>query len=263
MESFMVDLLDTWLEKTEQIEGRKTLWRTTETVGQRDAISDELTIRTRGHYVSDIEIATFLEALDYPEAAEVIRENYPTGAIGRSGDLGEILCTEVIEEWCSFEVPIRKLRYKDHREQAMRGEDVIGVRQDDAGNLSLLKAEAKSAQSLATQTVVEARLGLDANSGRPTSHAMAYVARRLLDQGGDVEELGKTILRESVRNAVPKTRITHLFFAMTGSAALAMIDDDFEQAEPDRDQFVFHLRIPAHAKFVEDVYNKVNDCALD
>jgi hypothetical protein len=256
-------LLDTWLEATEQIDGRKTLRRATEMIGQRTEVLDELTLRTRAHYVSDIEIATFLEALDYPEAAEVVRENYPQGAKGRSGDLGEILCTEVIEEWCGFDVPIRKLRYKDHREQAMRGEDVIGVRQEDTGDLSLLKAEAKSAQALATQTVVEARQGLDANSGRPSGHAMMYVGRRLLEQGGASAELGKKILAESARQAVPKTRISHFFFAMTGSAAGEMIDNDFEQAEAGRNQIVVHLRIPEHADFVEEVYNKVNDRALN
>lgn len=256
-------MLDTWLEATEETDNRKTLWRATEVVGQRSEVLDELTLRTRAHYVSDIEIATFLESLDYHEAAEVVRENYPEGATGRSGDLGEILCTEVIEEWCGFNVPIRKLRYKDHREQAMRGEDVIGVRQEDTGDLSLLKAEAKSAQALATQTVLEARQGLDANSGRPSGHAMMYVARRLLEQGGAPAELGKKIMRESVRKAVPKTRISHLFFAMTGSAAGDMIDNDFEQAETDRDQILVHLRIPKHADFVEEVYNEVNKRALD
>ncbi len=259
----MDDLLDTWLETSEEIDDRKTLWRATEIVGKRSDVLGELVKRTRSHYVSDDEIATYLDILDYPEAADLVRENYPIGPTGRSGDVGEILCAEMIEEWCDFEVPIRKLRYKDHREQAMRGEDVIGFRQDDAGRLHLLKAEAKSAQSLSTETVCEARKGLDANSGRPTSHAMTYVARRLLVQGGEAEALGKTILLESVRSAVPNARITHCFFALTGSASGEMIDQDFQNAEGGRDQFIVHIRIPKHAEFIKEVFTEVASLALD
>ena len=259
----MEDVLDTWLEASEEIDERKTLWRATEGAAKREVVLGELAMRTRSHYVSDDEIATFLDVLGYPEAAQLIRENYPLGPTGRSADVGEILCAELIEEWCSFDVPIRKLRYKDHREQAMRGEDVIGIRQDDAGRLHLLKAEAKSAQSLSTGTVTEARKGLDANSGRPTSHAMAYVARRLLEQGGDAEKLGKAILIEAVRSAVPTARISHCFFALTGTAAGEMIDQDFKNAEVGRDHFIVHVRIPEHAKFIEELYNEVLNLALD
>ena len=263
LKDLMDNLFDTWLDAIEETDGRKILWRATEAENKREEILSELTIRTRSHYVSDEDIATFLDVLNYHEAAEVVRENYPTGATGRSGDLGEILCAEMIEEWCSFNVPIRKLRYKDHRDQAMRGEDVIGIQHDDQGRLCLLKAEAKSAQSLSAATVNEARNGLEANSGRPTSHAMAYVARRLIEQGDDCEALGKEILQESVRRAVPKTRVTHCLFTVTGNAAAEMIDNDFAGADGGRDQYIAHIRIPFHGEFVEEVYEAVINHALD
>jgi hypothetical protein len=260
---FMEDLFDTWLDATEEVEQRKVLWRAAEPNEQREAVLPELCARTRSHYVSDEEIAAFLEALDYPEAAGIVRENYPEGATGRSGDLGEILCAELIEEWCAFSVPIRKLRYKDHREQAMRGEDVIGIRHDDENRLCLLKAEAKSAQSLSTDTVIAARQGLDANSGRPTSHALIYLARKLLDIGGEQEALAKELLQEAARRAVPKTRVSHCLFTITGNAAGDMIDDDFADADGDRDQFIVHIRIPKHGEFVAEVYDAVVNLALD
>lgn len=259
----MEDLFDTWLEASEETEGRKILWRATEADGKRESVIDELCLRTRSHYSRDEEIAAFLEVLDYDEAADIVRQNYPEGAIGRSGDLGEILCAEVIEEWCEFDVPIRKLRYKDHREQAMRGEDVIGVRHDDGGRLCLLKAEAKSAQALSAATVEAARQGLEKNSGRPTAHSMIFVARRLLEQGQPQEELGREILQEASRNAVPGTRIAHCLFAVTGNAAGEMLDDDFANASGGRDQYTIHLRIPDHAEFVGQVFEKVIDLAFD
>ena len=173
------------------------------------------------------------------------------------------MCAEVIEEWCDFEVPIRKLRYKDHRDQAMRGEDVIGVGNAAGGQLRLLKAEAKSAQALSTGTVQSAREGLEANSGRPTAHSLIYLARRLIDMGGAKAELGKKILIEAVSNAVPKNQITHCLFAITGNPAVEMLDDDFANADGTRKQFIIHIQIPDHAQFVEKVFEGVNNLALD
>lgn len=260
----MDDLFDTWCDTEEEEDGRKTLWRATECPDGREAVLDEIAVRTRSHYVSDVEIASFLEALGYAEAADVMRTQYPVKATGRSADLGEILNTEIIEEWCGHTVPIRKLRDKDHREQAMRGEDVIGVKIDDEDRLCLLKAEAKSARSLGEAKVMEARAALESNSGRPTAHSLVFIGRRLLES--NVEEkrsLGARILQESVRSAVPKTRVTHCMFAFTGNKAGEMLDNDFTDADPGRDQYIIQLRIKDHGEFVESVYEKVLNLAID
>lgn len=259
----MDELFDTWLDATEEIDERATLWRATETPDQREDAVLELVARTRTHYVKNEEIATFLDILGYDGAADVIRTTLPEGRTCRSGDLGEILCAEVIEEWCDFEVPIRKLRYKDHRDQAMRGEDVIGVDDNVEGRFRLLKAEAKSAQALSTNTVESAREGLEANSGRPTPHSMIYLARLLLNMGGANEELGKKILEEASSEAVPKNRITHCLFALTGNPAIEMLDDDFANVDKTRDQYIIHIQIPDHPEFVEQVYEGVMNLALD
>jgi hypothetical protein len=259
----MSKFFDTWLDASEETDQRKTLWRATEAGDKRSGALSELILRTRSHYVKDEEIATFLDTLGYDGAAEIIRTNYPEGPTCRSGDLGEILCAEVIEEWCDFEVPIRKLRFKDHRDQAMRGEDVIGVGNAGGGQLRLLKAEAKSAQALSTGTVQSAREGLDANSGRPTAHSLIFLARRLIEMGNAKAELGKKILIEAVSNAVPKNRIAHCLFTITGNPAVEMLDDDFVNADGTREQYIIHIQIPDHAKFVEQIFEGVNNLALD
>lgn len=259
----MKNFFDTWLTASEETDQRKTLWRATEAVSERSNAVSELVIRTRSHYVKDDEVAMFLDTLGYDGAAEIIRTNYPEGPTCRSGDFGEILCAEIIEEWCDFEVPIRKLRYKDHRDQAMRGEDVIGVGETENGQLRLLKAEAKSAQSLSTDTVQSARDGLEANLGRPTPHSLIYLARRLLDMGGEKAELGKRILIETVSQAVPKGHTTHCLFTITGNPAVEMIDDDFANADGTREQYIIHIQIPDHANFIEQVFEGVNNLALD
>ena len=81
--------------------------------------------------------------------------------------------------------------------------------------------------------------------------------------GGAKEELGKRILAETVRQAVPKGRITHCLFAITGNPAVEMLDDDFADADGTRDQYIIHVQIPDHANFVEQIFDGVNNLALD
>ena len=72
-------------------------------------------------------MASTLERLGKPAAAEKLRIKLPQVTKIRSGDIGEILTTDYIDEETVFSVPIKKLRWKDHRNMAMRGDDVIGV----------------------------------------------------------------------------------------------------------------------------------------
>ena len=52
--------------------------------------------------------------------------------------------TDFIEESTSYSVPIRKLRWRDHRNMAMRGDDVIGVLVNhEEQTIKFLKAEAQ------------------------------------------------------------------------------------------------------------------------
>ncbi len=45
--------------------------------------------------------------------------------------MGEILATEFIEFQTEFRIPVRRLRYKDGREMALRGDDFLGVNEDE------------------------------------------------------------------------------------------------------------------------------------
>lgn len=96
---------------------------------------------------------------------------------GRSGDLGEILATELVEEEIGLRVPVRRLRYKDGRNMAMRGDDFIGAGYDAAGEKPwLLKGEAKSNKVLGKATVTSARKVLNRDNGRCTPDSLLFVA---------------------------------------------------------------------------------------
>lgn len=238
------------------MDGNKTLWRLVEREGGRDFALGELPGRVLDHYVSDEEIAELLEGLEFSQVATCIRELLPGTAIVSSGDLGEILATEFVEERLGYEVPVRKLRGRDHREAAMRGEDVIGVAVDDEDRLKLLKGEAKSARRLGRRTVELARTRLEEDHGRPTAHSLIFVGRQLIkSEDPDRKELGRKILGEASDRAIPKRRLGHLLFTLCGNPAVELVREDFTAADGTREQHVANLRIPDHGIFVGTVYD--------
>ena len=120
-----------------------------------------------GHYASEEHVARALRRLGKPAAAALIEGKLPTTKAIRSGDLGEIYATEWIDAHSGgYHAPIKRLRWKDHRNMAMRGEDVIGMLQDPQTRLlRFLKTEAKSRVTLTAQVVAEARASLDKDGG--------------------------------------------------------------------------------------------------
>lgn len=108
-----------------------------------------------------------LRRLGKTAAAKLIEDKLPKTKQIRSGDLGEIYATEWIDAYGGgFRAPIKRLRWRDHRDMAMRGDDVIGMKLDDrTQRLLFLKTEAKSRGKLTAKVLAEARVGLDKDSG--------------------------------------------------------------------------------------------------
>ena len=135
------------------------------------------------HYASEEQVARALARLGKYAAAALIESKLPTTKQIRSGDLGEIYATEWIDAHSGgYHAPIKRLRWKDHRNMAMRGEDVIGILQDpQSERLQFLKTEAKSRAALTAQVLTEARAGLDKDGGLPSAHALHFISARLLN----------------------------------------------------------------------------------
>jgi hypothetical protein len=144
-----VGLYERWCESTKEKDKRKHYWTYVEKDGGRDEIRDDLAETIRSHYDRLERIAEDVKRLGYKVASEILSTAMPQTAKGRSGDLGEILATELVEEEIGLRVPVRRLRYKDGRNMAMRGDDFIGAGYDgDGEKLWLLKGEAKSNKAL-------------------------------------------------------------------------------------------------------------------
>jgi hypothetical protein len=254
-----MSLFDDWCDKDETKDKKKKLWKLTEKDGGRAKIKAKLVKTVRSHYDSLERIAADIKTLGYDAAARILAERMPQGKKARSGDLGEILASELTEQALNFNVPVRRMRFKDGRELALRGDDFIGVAYDEDDKLWLLKGESKSRAKLGKTTITEAREALNRYSGRCTPLSLLFVADRLLDRGGDDEALGRTIRDEIANKSLPPSRIDHAFFTLTGNGAPQVLLDDYETLGQQRLQTVINVHIEDHQEFIADVYEEAGD----
>ena len=210
-----------------------------------------------GHYASEEHVARALARLGKPAAAALIQDKLPTTKAIRSGDLGEIYATEWIESHSGgYHAPIKRLRWKDHRNMAMRGEDVIGILQDpQTQRLHFLKTEAKSRAALTAQVLVEARAGLDKDGGLPSAHALSFISARLLALNN--LPLADAIDDALLKHGIPLQNVRHLLFTFSGNAPDAMLAASLQAYPGSVNQWGVGLRVEGHAAFIGAVYDQV------
>lgn len=217
---------------------------------------DEVAALIPTHYAAEEHIARILERLGKAEAAQFIREKLPQSKAIRSGDIGEILATEYIAAHTSYTVPIKRLRWKDHRNMAMRGEDVISIaREPDGDRLFFLKSEAKSRVVLSAAVVEQARAALDKDEGLPSPHALGFVSQRLMEAGNT--DLADAIDTAQLKEGITEDDVEHLMFTASGNDPEALLENSLAEYEGPVPQYGVGLRISRHARFVDNVYDKV------
>ena len=209
------------------------------------------------HYASEEQVARALARLGKPAAAALIRGKLPTTKGIRSGDLGEIYATEWIDAHCAdYSAPIKRLRWKDHRNMAMRGDDVIAISVDqESQRLRFLKTEAKSRVRLTGQVLAEARTGLDKDGGLPSAHALAFISARLVEL--DELPLADAIDDALLKHGIPIQSVRHLLFTFSNNDPSALLTASLEAYQGEIPQLGVGLRVDGHAKFVGAVYERV------
>ena len=258
-------LYERWCEPTKENDKRKYYWTYVEKDVGRDEIRDDLAEIIRSHYDRLERIAEDMKRLGYEVAGEILRTAMPQTAKGRSGDLGEILATELVEEEIGLRVPVRRLRYKDGRNMAMRGDDFIGAGYDGAGEkLWLLKGEAKSNKVLGKATVKSARKVLNRDNGRCTPDSLLFVANRLLESSdlGD-NELGRSLRDEVGLTSLRADRIDHMLFTMSGNGPHASLKEDLDATGTNRDHYVVNVHIADHQDFIAAIYLEAENLGDD
>ena len=208
-----------------------------------------------GHYVAPTRIAHILAKLGKPAAAQYVATKLPANPRSRSGDIGEILASSWVSDFTDYKVGILKLRWKDHREMAMRGDDVLGVSADPRLTVRFLKGEVKSRANLAKKTVDEARKSLLSSHGLPTPHALAFVSDRLFE-AGEIE-LSDLIDTYQLKQRIKSEQISHLMFMFTGNDCRKLLTEDLEQYRGRIRQYAVGLRVRTHQVFIREIFEKV------
>ncbi|CUW40610.1 protein of unknown function [Magnetospirillum sp. XM-1] len=210
-----------------------------------------------GHYASEEQVARALARLGKSAAAALVQGKLPTTKAIRSGDLGEIFATEWIDAHSGgYQAPIKRLRWKDHRNMAMRGDDVIGILQDaQTQRLHFLKTEAKSRASLTAQVLTEARAGLDKDGGLPSAHALSFISARLLEL--DNLPLADAIDDALLKHGIRAENVRHLLFTFSGNAPEALLTASLQSYRGPINQWGIGLHVEGHAAFIGAVYERV------
>ena len=190
---------------------------------KQDAAIDAIAGVVPSHYASEARIADIFATLGKHASAAYVRDKLPTTATLRFGELGEILAATYVADYSTYQT-IRKLRWKDHRNMAMRGDDILGVQVSPTGEMHFLKGEVKSRGSLTTATINDARKALKASRNRPSPHALAAMADRL-DEVGDAA-LGAQILTHQYKLGIKLDQVTHFIFTFSGNDPSSFLQAD-------------------------------------
>ena len=178
--------------------------------------------------------------------------------------MGEIVAAEFFEFHTSFRIPVRRLRYKDGREMALRGDDFLGVSEDRAKRLLYLKGEAKSGRTVSGTVVTGARKKLSACEGRPTAISLIFVTDHLLEAANKNDRsLGRRIRDEvALKNLRPR-RITHGLFTLSGNSTGSTLKADLDAADGAHNHVSVGFRINGHQAFIAEIYEEAGELGDD
>ncbi|MEX3509974.1 Hachiman antiphage defense system protein HamA [Kocuria carniphila] len=211
-------------------------------------------------YASPARVARLLSRLGKSAAAAYIENKLPTTPRARSGELGEIVGTRYASDELGYQT-IARLRWADHREMAMRGDDIIGVRATGEGSVEFLKGEAKSRAQLGNSTVSEADDALQRDNGRPSPHALEFVADRL--HNGGQSDLADLIDDAMLVKGIRQRQVQHLLFTFSGNDPRTPLRTNTQRYHGRIRRFAVGVQVPEHQAFVAAVYTKVIDNARE
>lgn len=244
-------VIDRWLTADTEVVGRHTLIVLAEVRGSRAGAMTDLRKLVTDHYVLPRTMAQRLASLGAPKTAKLLRELLPRLKKARSGDIGEILATEIAESQLGYKIPIRRLRWKDGRNMALRGDDIIGIKRGDGGGFKFLKGESKSRATLSTDVITKAAESLDRDSGRPTSHSALFVANRLRELG---KESAALLFETAVLNSFRGHVVEHLLFALSGNAPKSLLSTHLTGYKKRKQRHVIAVHIVDHGAFIASLY---------
>ena len=245
-----------WCSETETtVAGHKLRLLTSVPARQAQAVK-LVAAAVPGYYAFPERIAGLLARLGRTAAAKYVTEKLPTSLSIKSGDLGEILCTAYVGEATPFKLGIIRLRWKDHRNMSMRGDDVLAFNLGSKGKaLNVLKAEVKSRANLRTSVIKEARIALSEHRELPSPHAVAFVADRLGETGD--KPLRDALDDVQLKHGFKTSQVTHMLFTFSGNDPSKLLSVNLESYAGTVSQQYVGLQVSDHQGFIRSVFAAV------
>ncbi|HTU91031.1 MAG TPA: Hachiman antiphage defense system protein HamA [Gemmataceae bacterium] len=189
----------------------------------------------------------------YKKSLAYIRNKMPRPIRVRSGDCGEILATEYIEQCTRYHVPIKRLRWKDDRDTTMRGDDVIALRKAKT-RWHVLKTESKSREVLTPAVILKAIDGLDRNAGRPNPSSLAFISARLRELNHDDE----ADVFDELQAQTPRLgEIEHMVFTLSGNNPTAQLKLHMGNASTLCRRHLIGCVIVDHQDFINALFDRI------
>lgn len=205
-------------------------------------------------YADPDNFAKIAERLSKPLVANYLREIFPQKQRTRSGDLGEILASCYLSEQLGFVIGSSRLIHRDHREWAMRGDDILGAKFDSNSSVLIAKGEAKSRATMRSSVIADARAGLQRSEGMPSPHSLIHFATQLLDTSEDA--LGEAVLQLQLSQGLRPDSVTHLMFLFAGNDPSNEVQLDLIAYAGSIRQLTRIVQPQAHQDFIRAVYER-------
>lgn len=247
------DFFKQWCSATAHSKGTYRREILKEVRSSRPKIKEALNNIVQTHYLDANRVRNLIVRLGYKKASKRLNEYLPLTLKARSGDLGEILATEYVNRRLPFRVPIFRLRWKDGREMALRGDDLIAIK-NDGPRLQILKGEIKSRRKLTTTTVRHALVQLRRNSNRPSGHTINYIVDRLLELGDDQTA---DLLDRYLDSGISNKDLHHLLFTVSANDPTALFDSHLAKYTGSVWTAAVGLVIDDHPEFIERSYEEL------
>lgn len=245
-----------WSTSSKNSQGKHEITVLSTTQAMRQTAINSIAKAVPEHYASGKRYAHILKTLGKPNAAAYLEAKLPTSKSLRSGDLGEIVASAYVKEQLDYPFSVNRLRWKDHRNMAMRGDDILAIRKNQkTKRLEFLKGEAKSRVALTTAALEDARAALLSYNSRPSPHALSFVADRLNDQGkvGIADDIEKVLYEKGIALA----DVNHLLFTFSENDPLSLLQKNVKAYFGRVAQVTVGLVVAAHQKFIKAVFDKV------
>ena len=198
--------------------------------------------------------ADILERLGKLKTARHLRNILPETKLARSGDLGEILAISYIKEETKWNYTVNKLRWRDHREMPMHGDDLIAIDFKD-NKIQFLKGESKSRVTLSKSTIKQARKALSHANERPTPHTLTFISNRLTEEGH--KDIADRITDAQLLDRISINCVSHMIFTFSANNPKRLLKYDLSKYDGKVRQFSIGLQIETHQDFIKNVYDTV------